>query len=71
MLRKRGHGMESLMENDSQKTLREQRLPIDVVPLAGDSLATDDVTPAPFATPAGRETDEERPVVNPVTGGAL
>jgi hypothetical protein len=60
------------MSTDDTDATPEQKKPKDVHRPAGGSSHADDLSKAPpMVQPAGRKDESERPVVNPVTGGAL
>ncbi|CZT35184.1 hypothetical protein [Rhizobium sp. 9140] len=60
------------MGNSDQNSTSEQKRPTDVNTTADDAAVDDNDSIAPtFAKPADEKDASERPVVNPVTGGAL
>lgn len=57
---------------DEKRTDVEQSSPKDVIERADEVEQKEDAPVAPpFAVPSGTPDEAERPVVNPVTGGAL
>ncbi|WP_426230988.1 hypothetical protein [Pararhizobium sp. DWP3-4] len=60
------------MSNDDSNATPEQRKPLDVHrPPSQPSNADERSKAAPMVQPAGGKDDSERPVINPVTGGAI
>lgn len=60
------------MVNDATHDLPEQKKPHDVHRPPGEASHADETSKAtPLVQPAGGKDEKERPVVNPVTGGAL
>ncbi len=60
------------MDKDTHDRSSEQARPSDIHPEPGEPASkTEPPVAPPFAMPAGAEDEAERPVVNPVTGGAL
>jgi len=60
------------MSTDDSNVTPEQKKPRDVHRSPGQPSHADEKSKAPPAVqPAGAKDDSERPVVNPVTGGAL
>jgi hypothetical protein len=60
-----------MQKNDTNRT-DEQAPPRDVAPTEADRGVEDEVSIAPtFVTPGETSENSDRPVVNPVTGGAF
>jgi len=63
---------EIAMSTNDQNATPEQRRPKDVSPIADSEKFGDEESMAPpLVQPAGAKDESERPIVNPVTGGAL
>jgi hypothetical protein len=60
------------MSTNDQNASPEQKRPADVSPSAEIERFTDEESMAPpVVQPAGAKDESERPIVNPVTGGAM
>lgn len=60
------------MSTNDQKARPEQKRPKDVSPTTDDEKFADEESMAPPTfQPAGAKDESERPIVNPVTGGAI
>jgi hypothetical protein len=60
------------MSTNDQNATPEQRRPKDVGPVAGKSEPADKESLAPATVqPPGSKDESERPVVNPISGGAI
>ncbi len=60
------------MSTDDTNATPEQKKPKDVHRPPGQPSHADEISRAPpMVQPVGRKDESERPVVNPVTGGAL
>jgi hypothetical protein len=60
------------MDTNDQNASPEQRPPEDVSPRVNDAKFADEESMAPpTVQPAGAKDESERPIVNPVTGGAI
>ncbi|RYG91678.1 MAG: hypothetical protein EON58_18825 [Alphaproteobacteria bacterium] len=60
------------MGNSDHNSTSEQKRPTDVNPTADDATVDEEDSIAPtFVKPADEKDASERPVVNPVTGGAF
>lgn len=60
------------MGNNDQNVTSEQKRPADVNPTADDAISGEEGSIAStFVKPANESGADDRPVVNPVTGGAF
>ena len=60
------------MKTNDQNASPEQRRPKDVSPEIDDGKFADEESMAsPAVQPSGAKDESERPIVNPVTGGAI
>ncbi|MGV2085244.1 MULTISPECIES: hypothetical protein [unclassified Rhizobium] len=60
------------MSTNDQNASPEQKRPNDVSPRPNDEKFADEESMAPpTVQPAGSKDESERPIVNPVTGGAI
>lgn len=60
------------MSTDDTNATPEQKKPVDVHRPAGQDTSADEQSKAPpLVQPAGVKDSSEKPVVNPVTGGAI
>lgn len=60
------------MTTNDQNASPEQKRPKDVSPtVEADKYADEESMAPPVVQPAGAKDESERPIVNPVTGGAI